>query len=215
MPLFALNEKLQFPPVNYAEPDGLLAIGGDLSAERLLLAYRNGIFPWFAEDETILWYRPDPRFVLFPQDIYISKSMQKLIRKGTYQVTYNRNFEAVIQQCAAVKREGQDGTWITQEMQAAYIHLHQLGFAHSTEVWNEAGHLVGGIYGVKLGRFFAGESMFSLESNTSKLALIFTLRELQPLLIDCQVHTEHLESMGARMLSRKDYLKLLKEITSN
>jgi leucyl/phenylalanyl-tRNA--protein transferase len=215
MPVFALDNTLRFPPVTYAEPDGLLAVGGDLNADRLALAYQKGIFPWYSEGEPILWYSPDPRFVLFPSDLYISSSMRKLMRKGIYKVTFNQDFKGVIENCAAVEREGQDGTWITADMIQAYLQLHEAGYAQSTEVWNAEGHLVGGIYGVKIGRFFAGESMFSLESNTSKIALIQTIQHWQPLLVDCQVHTEHLESMGAKMIERSAYLQLLKESISS
>lgn len=201
-----------FPPVNYADEDGLLAVGGDLSSERLLLAYNSGIFPWFSEEQPILWWSPDPRFVLFPQELRISKSMQKVILRGEFEITMNTDFASVIEHCARVKRKGQGGTWITRDMKRAYIHLHQLGYAISVEA-RHRGELVGGLYGVKLlgpkGAVFCGESMFSLLPNSSKAAFITLLQLQQFAIIDCQVYTEHLESLGARMIPRNDYLKYL------
>jgi len=201
-----------FPPAHLAEEDGLLAVGGDLSSERLLLAYISGIFPWYSEGDPILWHSPDPRFVLFPKQLIISHSMQKLLKTERYKVTFNTSFDEVIQQCSKVKRKDQAGTWIVNEMVEAYRALHQKGYAVSVEVWNKEEELVGGLYGVKIGRFFAGESMFSLESNTSKLALIETIRQLDVAMIDCQVYTAHLESLGAVMISRKQYLGLLENL---
>jgi leucyl/phenylalanyl-tRNA--protein transferase len=210
MPLYALNERLWFPPVDQSLDDGLLAIGGDLSTERLLLAYKNGIFPWY-EGDVPLWWCPDPRFVLFPYELNVSRSMQKLLRKNAFKFTVNNAFEQVIYHCKHVKRIGQSGTWITNEVEQAYIELHKKGLAHSAEVWlnNE---LVGGVYGVRLGKIFFGESMFSLVSNASKYSFINYVLQLQKenvRLIDCQVYTEHLESLGARMISRKEFIKLL------
>ena len=167
-----LDDEIIFPEVSLAEPDGLLAIAGDLSLERLLLAYESGIFPWFSEGEPILWYAPHERCVIYPDTIKVSQSMQKVLSKGTFQITINQAFEQVIKNCATVPRFGQDGTWITDEMQEAYINLHQNGFAHSIEVWQDE-KLVGGLYGVKVGHVFCGESMFSSVSNASKVALIF------------------------------------------
>lgn len=208
--IFTLSKELIFPPVELAEKDGLLAIGGDLSAERLILAYQLGIFPWF-EGELPLWYSPDPRFVLFPDELRISSSMKQVIKSGKFQFTTNTAFRDVIQCCGIVKREGQGGTWITDEMIEAYVKLHEMGFAHSAEVWLE-GKLVGGLYGIITGNVFCGESMFSTESNASKFALI----QFVPMLvakginiIDCQVFTEHLSSLGAKMIPRKDYLSFL------
>ena len=203
---------LTFPNVNDANEDGLLAIGGDLSEQCLLLAYRSGIFPWFSEGEPILWWSPDPRFVLYPDSVRISKSMKKLLRDEVFQVTYNQNFEEVIKQCALAKREGQDGTWITDEMVVAYVNLHKQGFAKSVEVWQDD-KLVGGLYGIDLGHIFCGESMFSLVSNASKFGFIKLAQKLaveKYHLIDCQVHTQHLESLGAEMIRREDFISVIK-----
>ena len=213
MPLFALSKELVFPPVNLSEPDGLLAMGGDLSTERLLLAYRSGIFPWF-DGDTPLWWCPDPRFVLFPEEINVSKSMKQLLKRNAFEFTVNKSFTAVINNCKATARKGQDSTWITNEVKAAYIQLHQLDYAHSAEAWlnNE---LVGGCYGIRLGNVFFGESMFSKVSNASKYAFISYVEQLKKenvQLIDCQVYTEHLESLGARMIERPLFLKLLDEL---
>jgi len=202
-----------FPPVEEADEEGLLAIGGDLSAERLLLAYRSGIFPWFNETDPICWWSPDPRFVLFPAQLKVSKSMQQVLKKQTFQFSTNKAFEKVIQACSRVPRNGQDGTWITSNMQEAYIHLHQLGFAHSAEAWLN-GELAGGLYGIRLGKVFFGESMFSLCSNASKFAFIRYIQQLQKedvQLIDCQLHTQHLESLGASMIPRKKFIQHLKK----
>ena len=206
--IFRLDKRLLFPDVTLAEEDGLLAVGGDLSTKRLLLAYQNGIFPWYNDDTPILWYSPHERLVLFPGELKISKSMRQILRSGKFTVTYDQCFEKVIEACSAVKREGQDGTWITNDMQNAYIRLHHEGHAHSVEVW-EQGDLVGGLYGVQIGSIFCGESMFSMVSNASKTALISLCNSGDYTLIDCQVHTEHLESMGARMISRKEYMEML------
>lgn len=206
--IFRLDKRLLFPDVTLAEEDGLLAVGGDLSTGRLLLAYHSGIFPWYNDDTPILWYSPRERFVLFPDELRISKSMKQVLRSGKFTVTYDQCFEKVIEACSAVKRAGQDGTWITNDMQNAYIRLHSEGYAHSIEVW-EQGQLVGGLYGVQIGSVFCGESMFSLTNNASKVALISLCNSGDYTLIDCQVHTEHLESMGARMISRKEYIGIL------
>jgi leucyl/phenylalanyl-tRNA--protein transferase len=210
--IFELSSELLFPPAHLAEEDGLLAVGGDLSSERLLLAYISGIFPWYSEGDPILWHSPDPRFVLFPHRLIVSHSMQKLMKTNRYHITFNTCFDEVIQHCSKVKRKDQEGTWIIDEMIKAYRALHEKGFAISVEVWNEKEVLVGGLYGVKLGRFFAGESMFSLESNTSKLALIETIRQLDVAMIDCQVYTSHLASLGAEMIKRDEYLKILDDL---
>lgn len=210
MPLFFINKELVFPPVELAEPDGLLAVGGDLSTERLTLAYRSGIFPWY-EGEHILWWCPDPRFVLFPQELVISKSMRSVIKKNTFTFTTDKAFAEVITNCKGISRKDQDSTWITDEVRSAYIELHKKGIAHSAEAWQD-GILVGGLYGVRLGDVFFGESMFSRVSNASKFAFITYVQELvkqNVKLIDCQVYTEHLESLGARMISRKDFIALI------
>ena len=196
-----------FPDPELAEPDGLLAVGGGLSTERLLLAYQSGIFPWYSDDSPILWYSPHERCVIFPAELKISKSMQKVLNSGLFTVTADQSFEEVIAACSAIERPGQDGTWITGEMKKAYIQLHQKGYAHSVEVWQQD-RLVGGLYGIKTGRVFCGESMFSLVSNASKVALAF-LCGMGFALIDCQVENPHLISMGARMISRADYMKFV------
>lgn len=212
MPLFSINKELTFPPVELSEPDGLLAVGGDLSTERLLLAYRSGIFPWY-EGDHILWWCPDPRFVLFPGELIISKSMRQVINKHTFTFTINKAFDEVISNCKRISRKDQDSTWITDDVKAAYIELHRKGHAHSGEAWLD-GKLVGGLYGVRLGRIFFGESMFSKVSNASKFAFISYVHHLQQEnvnLIDCQVYTEHLESFGARMIARKMFIDLLNQ----
>jgi leucyl/phenylalanyl-tRNA--protein transferase len=207
--IFRLDERLLFPEPGLAEPDGLLAVGGDLSTGRLLLAYQNGIFPWYSDDTPILWYSPHERFVLYPQELKISKSMRQLLRSGKFTITTDTCFNDVISACSTAPREGQDGTWITDDMKVAYNKLHAEGYAHSVEVW-EQNELVGGIYGVQVGHVFCGESMFSRVSNASKTALIHLCQSGQFELIDCQVHTDHLESMGARMISREQYMTVLK-----
>ncbi len=207
--IFRLDERLLFPEPSLAEEDGLLALGGDLSVDRLLLAYQNGIFPWYNNDTPILWYSPHGRFVLFPDELKISKSMKQVLRSRRFTITIDKSFEQVIEACAIAKREGQDGTWITDDMKKAYIDLHHQGHAHSVEVW-EKDQLVGGLYGVAVGLVFCGESMFSKVSNASKTALITLCQSGKYQLIDCQVHTEHLESMGARLISRKEYMNILK-----
>ncbi|TWF39127.1 leucyl/phenylalanyl-tRNA--protein transferase [Chitinophaga polysaccharea] len=192
-----------------AEPDGLLAIGGDLSVERLLLAYRSGIFPWY-DEPPILWWSPDPRFVLFPDELKVSASMKQVLRRQQFRISYNEDFAAVIQRCSTIPRPGQTGTWITPEMQEAYIRLHKAGYAMSVECWQD-NQLVGGLYGVKMGPFFFGESMFSDVSNASKAAFITFVQayatELK--MIDCQVHTTHLASLGASFISREEFLEII------
>ena len=213
MPLFVLDKTLYFPPVHFAEHDGLLAMGGDLSPERLLLAYRNGIFPWY-EEEPILWWSPDPRFVLFPSELKINKSIKPLLNRNEFDFTINKAFKEVIVQCKKIDRPGQDGTWITDEVEKAFLKMHELGHAHSAEVWKD-GELVGGFYGIKLGKVFFGESMFSKVSNASRYAFIKYIEQLKKEgieLIDCQVYTEYLESFGARMIKGKEFTGLLKEL---
>ncbi len=209
--MILLNEELIFPPVEMANKDGILAFGGNLSPERLLLAYRSGIFPWYNEDEPIVWWSPDPRFVLFPDKLKVSKSMQTVLNNGKFRFTINRAFTQVIQNCKTAPRKEQEGTWISPAVQNAYMQLHQLGHAHSAEAWLN-GELVGGLYGVRLGKIFFGESMFSKVSNASKFAFIKYIQQLQKeqvMLIDCQVYTSHLESMGAAMIERKKFIGLL------
>jgi leucyl/phenylalanyl-tRNA---protein transferase len=209
--LIALGSEIQFPPVEMADEDGLLAIGGDLSIERLLFAYQNGIFPWY-ENKYILWWCPDPRFVLFPEELRISSSMKQLLKKQPFDFSIDTDFNGVIGQCKAISRRGQQGTWITEEMRNAYNNLHFAGYAHSAEV-RLNGELVGGLYGVRLGNIFYGESMFSKYSNASKYAFIRYVEQLKSegvQLIDCQVYTEHLESLGARMIPRTQFLNLIK-----
>jgi len=206
-----LSDKLWFPPVKTASPEGIVAFGGDLSANRLLLAYKSGIFPWYNEDEPIVWYSPKQRMVLFPNDLNISKSMKVLLRKDTFKITFNQNFREVINACKTMYRKDQGGTWITDEMEQAYIHLHQLGYAKSVEVWLD-NTLVGGLYGVDLGTVFCGESMFSKVSNTSKVAFICLVEKLKKehyKLIDCQVYNEHLASLGAKEIPRAEFLDYL------
>ncbi|OCX50286.1 leucyl/phenylalanyl-tRNA--protein transferase [Mucilaginibacter sp. PPCGB 2223] len=207
--IFRLDERVIFPDPALAEEDGLLAIEGDLSPERLILAYQNGIFPWYSEGDPILWFAPHQRFVLFPHELRISKSMRQVVRSNKFKVTFNQAFAEVIVACADARREGQDGTWITAEMQQAYINLNKLGIAHSVEVWQDD-VLAGGLYGVEVNNIFCGESMFSKISNASKLALITLCQTGNYQMIDCQVYTEHLESMGARMIPRDEYMAMLK-----
>jgi leucyl/phenylalanyl-tRNA--protein transferase len=208
--IFRLSEELVFPNPNLAEEDGLLAIEGDLSTERLLLAYKNGIFPWFGDDSPILWYSPKMRFVLFPNEVKISKSMQQLMKSRKYKITINTAFEKVINACADVKRADQESTWITTEMKQAYIKLHQFGYVHSVETW-ENDQLIGGLYGVMINQVFCGESMFSYQSNASKMALIWLCQNIELKLIDCQIHSNHLATLGARMIDRESFMSFLKK----
>jgi len=210
MPIYQLNESIVFPPVEGAD-DGIVAVGGELSAERLMLAYRSGIFPWYSEKDPIIWWSPDPRFVLYPDKIKVTKRMKSILRKGVFVTTYNKDFEQVIGNCQKIYRKDQPGTWITEEMKIAYIDLHKKGLAKSIEVWQDD-KLVGGMYGVDLGDVFCGESMFSIVSNASKVALINFAQKFRSeggKLIDCQVHTPHLESLGAENISRNKFLEYL------
>jgi leucyl/phenylalanyl-tRNA--protein transferase len=206
--IFKLTKDFIFPDPTLAEDDGLLAIDGDLRPERLILAYQNGIFPWFNDDSPILWYSPKERFVLFPSEIKISKSMRQLINSNKFKITHNKAFKEVILACAEAKRINQDGTWITKEMQKAYIKLNKLGYAHSIEVW-ENQDLIGGLYGVLINKVFCGESMFSKKNNTSKLALIWLCENADIKLIDCQIQSDHLEKMGAKIIARELFLDYL------
>ena len=213
MPVFWLSEKdLSFPHPELANEDGILAIGGDLSIERLLIAYNNGLFPWYNPDDPILWWSPDPRFVLFPEELKIAKSMRSYFNQKKFDVTFDKDFEQVIRHCKNQKREGQGGgTWISEDMVQAYCNLHLAGYAHSVEVWNGQ-DLAGGLYGISLGKVFYGESMFSKKSNASKVGFITLVKYLTAKgyqLIDCQQETQHLKSLGGRSISRKAFLKLL------
>ena len=210
--MILLGKEIKFPNVESATPEGIVAIGGDLSTKRLTLAYQSGIFPWYNEGEPIIWYSPDPRMVLFPSKLKISKSMKSILRKEEFKITFNQKFNEVIAQCKSTFRKDQGGTWITNDMQKAYIKLHKIGIAKSVEVWQN-NELVGGLYGIDLGAIFCGESMFSKVSNASKAAFIYLTRKLENegyKLIDCQVYNTHLASLGAEEISRKDFIRFLK-----
>ncbi|MBA4318015.1 MAG: leucyl/phenylalanyl-tRNA--protein transferase [Flavobacterium sp.] len=210
--MYFLSKELFFPPVSEANPDGILAIGGDLSPERLLLAYKSGIFPWFEESEPIFWWSPNPRMVLFLGELVVSKSMRNILNRNVFKVTFNQNFRQVISNCQKIKRDGQNGTWITNDMMEAYCKLHELGIAKSVEVWQND-ELVGGLYGIDLGNIFCGESMFSKVSNASKVAFIALANQLKNdnyKVLDCQVYNEHLESLGCREIDRTDFMEILK-----
>jgi len=210
--MYFLSRELYFPSVNQASPEGIVAIGGDLSPERLILAYRSGIFPWFEDDEPILWWSPPERMVLFFEDLKISKSMRNILNRSTFSITFNTAFREVITNCRNIKRDGQPGTWITNDMTEAYCRLHELGYAKSVEVW-QGEELVGGLYGIDLGHIFCGESMFSKVSNASKIAFIALAKYLEQenyRVLDCQVHNDHLESLGATEILREDFLEILK-----
>ena len=209
--MYYLTKALFFPPVSYANADGILALGGDLSPERLQLAYQSGIFPWFNDDEPILWWSPNPRMVLFLDELIVSKSMRNILNRNTFTVTFNQNFRDVISNCQKIKRDGQTGTWISNDMIEAYCVLHELGIAKSVEVWQDD-ELVGGLYGIDLGHVFCGESMFSTVSNASKVAFIALVNQLKAAnykLLDCQVYNPHLESLGCREISRDAFMKIL------
>jgi len=215
--MYYLSKDLYFPPVSHANRDGILAIGGDLSPERLILAYKSGIFPWFNEGEPIIWWSPNPRMVLFLDELIVSKSMRNILNRNIFTVTYNQNFRDVMSNCQQVKRNGQTGTWITNEMIEAYCKLHELGMAKSIEVWQND-QLVGGLYGFDLGCIFCGESMFSLVSNASKVAFIALANQLKKdnyRLLDCQVHNEHLESLGCREIERDAFMAILNSINKD
>jgi leucyl/phenylalanyl-tRNA--protein transferase len=209
-----LKTDIWFPDVEESTEEGIVAVGGDLSVERLILAYSRGIFPWYSSDRSpILWWSPDPRFVLFPKNLVVSKSMRPYFNQNKFKVTWDQNFEDVIKNCQKIDREDQPGTWITSKMLAAYIQLHKKGYAHSVEVWLE-NELVGGLYGISLGKVFFGESMFSKVSNASKFGFISLVNQLKQkgfLLIDCQQETKHLESLGANAIKRKDFIDILND----
>jgi leucyl/phenylalanyl-tRNA--protein transferase len=213
MPIFRLSDKVSFPPPHFAGPEGLLAVGGDLSSERLLLAYKMGIFPWFSDDDPILWWSPDPRLVLYPGDIHVTRRLKRIIRQGVFTVSSDSDFDRVIRMCARLRMQSGEGTWITDAMIRAYCRLFEAGYAHSVEAWQN-GVLVGGLYGVSLGGCFFGESMFSRVSNASKVALVSLARYLQAHdfdMIDCQLTTQHLMWMGAQEISRTNFLKHLQK----
>ena len=204
-----LSENIEFPPYKSATEDGIIALGGDLSTERLTLAYKKGIFPWYCEGEPIVWYCPPERMVLFPKELKVSKSMRQVIRKNEFTISENQAFEEVIYNCKNISRKDEFGTWITDDMEQAYINLHKLGIAKSIEVWLDK-KLVGGLYGIDLGNgVFCGESMFSKLSNTSKLAFIHLAQNKNYKLIDCQIYNEHLASLGAEEISREEFIKYL------
>ncbi len=207
-----LTKDLYFPPVDEASFEGVLAVGGDLSVERLVLAYRNGIFPWFNEDEPILWWSPPDRMVVVPSLYKVSKSIRNLLNQNKFQVTFNQNFDQVIRNCQQIERKDQEGTWITDDIISSYTKLHEMGIAKSVEVWQN-GELVGGLYGVDLGHVFCGESMFSKMPNASKIAFVTLIKHLNEnnyKLLDCQVHNDHLEKLGAFEISREVFMKVLK-----
>jgi len=212
MSVFLLDDNLIFPPVHLADEGGLLAVGGDLSEERLLLAYRSGIFPWYSDGEPLLWWSPDPRLILLPNELHVSRRLARVVKQGVFRVTMDEAFEPVMRACAETPRPGQDGTWISEEMVAAYCRLHASGYAHSIECWR-GDELVGGLYGISVGNTFFGESMFSHVSDASKTALVTLVEHVKSwpdVLIDCQVTTEHLARMGAREVSRREFIRLLK-----
>ncbi|NNC95092.1 MAG: leucyl/phenylalanyl-tRNA--protein transferase [Chitinophagales bacterium] len=209
MSIYILDDEIFFPPLEHCNSDGILAIGGDLKTDRLHLAYRSGIFPWYNKDEPIIWHSPDPRFVLFPKNLKVSKSMRKILRDKKFRITYDQSFVQVIHRCSAIKRKDQYDTWITTEMIEAYKHLHEMGSAHSVEAWI-GDELVGGLYGIIIGDMFFGESMFSDVSNASKTAFVSMVEATDFSLIDCQVYTDHLSSLGAELISRDSYIHLLK-----
>jgi len=211
VPVYRLPDAHVFPPPDHAEPSGLLAVGGDLHPRRLLLAYAHGIFPWYSEGEPILWFSPEPRFVLEPGALHVGRSLRKRIRRGDFEVRLDTSFGAVIRSCREAWRPGQSGTWITDEMERAYCELHHMGFAHSAEAWQD-GQLVGGLYGVAIGRTFAGESMFAHRSDASKVAFVWLVRQLQKWgfdLVDCQIETDHLTRFGAGPIGRPSFLERL------
>lgn len=204
------KDVILFPDVRLAEEDGLLAVGGDLCTNRLLEAYKNGVFPWYSDDTPIMWYAPHERFVLNPKQIKVSKSMSRILAKNVFDISFNKDFGAVMQNCSAIARRGQDGTWIVDEMLSAYNRLHEEGYAHSIEVW-QSGELVGGLYGVLIGKVFCGESMFSKVSDASKAALIYLCQNFDVELVDCQIYSSHLASMGAKVVDASFFYDQLKQ----
>ncbi len=215
MPLFVLSDSLEFPPAGLARPDGLLAIGGDLSVRRLLSAYCNGIFPWFNEGDPILWWSPDPRLVLYPEELHVSRRLERTVRQGKFEVSFDQAFDQVIENCAKVRRHSNDGTWITGSMIAAYGEMFRQGWCRSVEAWYR-GKLVGGLYGVQIDRVFFGESMFTIMTDASKVAFVHAIRRMHQdgvKIIDCQVPTGHLARFGARLIPRDEFLKEIERWT--
>jgi leucyl/phenylalanyl-tRNA---protein transferase len=211
MPIYALDDRIIFPDPNLADESGLLAVGGDLSPERLLLAYSSGIFPWYSENDPIMWWSPDPRMILIPERMKVSKSIKQSLNKKTLEIRFDTRFESVIASCSKAPGRDQDGTWITDEMKQAYLALHNLGYAHSVETY-DGNELVGGLYGISLGKAFFGESMFFKKRDASKIALYFLVQKLMEWdfhFIDAQVETDHLKSMGANLVPRKEFLNSL------
>ena len=209
--MYELGNDYKFPSPKLATNEGIVAIGGDLNPLRILEAYKNGIFPWFNDDENLIWWSPDPRMVLFPEKIKLSKSFRSFLKKKEYRVSFNENFESVIESCSNIKRVGQKGTWITSGLKKSFIKLHEMGHAHSVEVWHQ-NVIIGGLYGLDLGNIFCGESMFSKKPNASKVALYYLCKELKSnyyKFIDCQVPSEHLRSLGAEEISRNSFLEKL------
>lgn len=209
--MYLVSDELFFPPVEHSNAEGILAMGGDLNPKRLILAYKSGIFPWFNPGEPVIWWSPNPRMVLFLDEFTPSKSMRNILNRNIFEVTFNQNFREVLFNCKSIKREGQDGTWITDDMAEAYTKLHDLGIAKSVEVWQN-GILVGGLYGIDLGHVFCGESMFATVSNASKVAFVALVNQLKASnysLLDCQVYNEHLESLGCREIERDIFIKIL------
>ncbi len=209
--MYFLSKDLFFPPVNEASPEGILAVGGDLSIERLLLAYKNGIFPWYNSEEPILWWSPPKRMVVFPETYKVSKKMRQIIKQKDFKITMNRNFKSVLMHCQNIKRKGQVGTWITDDIVTSFCKLHEMGIAKSIEVWQN-NELVGGLYGIDLGKVFCGESMFSIVSSASKVAFVSLIQYLKQnnyTLLDCQVHNSYLEQLGAFEISREEFVKYL------
>ena len=204
-----LTDKIEFPDYKFTTKDGIIALGGDLSVERLIFAYKNGIFPWFSDDDPIVWYCPHQRMVLFPEDLKVSKSMRKIIKKNEFTITENTAFEEVIYNCKNINRNDGFGTWITEDMQQAYINLHKKGIAKSIEVWQNK-KLVGGLYGLEINNIFCGESMFSKVSNVSKLAFIHLVKNNNYKIVDCQVYNDHLASLGAKEVDRELFFEILK-----
>lgn len=214
--IFRIGPQHLFPDPELADPSGLLGVGGDLRPERLLLAYRQGIFPWYSQGQPILWWSPDPRMVLRVPELRVQRSLGKRVRQRPYEITLDRAFPEVVSRCARVPRPGQEGTWITREMAAAYLRLHQLGYAHSVEAWSD-GRLVGGLYGVAVGQLFCGESMFADAPDASKIAFVHLVRQLERWgwpLVDCQVHTDHLERFGAVEIPRRAYLEEIEALAA-
>ncbi len=216
MPVFQLTEDLIFPPPELAQNNGLLAVGGDLSIDRLVLAYSMGIFPWYSDGYPILWWSPNPRLVLFPGELKVSRSLRQAIRKRSFEITFDKAFEKVIKECSAIRRKHEEGTWITPDMIEAYVQLHKAGYAHSVEAWADEGcnELAGGLYGVVLGKAFFGESMFAKQSDASKVAFVSLVEQLADRgfeLIDCQVTTAHLKRFGAREIPRSEFLSRLRK----